>query len=791
MRGQVKFRKESIAYIKASNQKETYVFNEKSVIDVPFSEIKDYDFVDFYGTNYDGKFQANYVRKAGLEWQKGVIVEVGDDDDAYWRIKSEGGRIFWFKKRCICIGEKKEDFSVGDIVRFQCGGYYSSGGNQALMVTKKHIGYIISYNIEEERGIIDFNLPFSIMHINNPLDYCLDTERYFYFVSYELSEGADYAENITILAEEKDIIFDEAKKWIDGIITKVVPSQEYCIVSPIQNPHNTFRVGPKNLEKCCDFNYVKKGQHVSFLLKDEPVPQFVEWLGYITRFPTNSIVKDQSGRINPNLDKYEAEKTSPKPALLFFFKNKIINSKHNETFTHFWVTAKFCGEDKDIPIRTAYTNLRYKVRFAFTDDKVYGVKAKHISVIGIEKAPIDSVDNDKSEDIKDTVIQNNKEIVQNVKVINNFYHPIYAPTVVVNKVKNVDDFLELVKTNSLSKYIENIWKKTISAFHISPDGMGNYYLSEKGKEVVEYFGNKIFSIEGLQIDEDSNKKLDETFEAIRNNIYPEISNELLKVLSPKCKIYVEVAAIVENTLKNVTLCDYSAILVMYGKALEQELRDSLYRVIQNNDILNKLTDSREIAIATLEREKTTIGNYTAYITNNIQILSEETENLQKSQTEVKKSFDEWCAWWEKLCNEIRDAGNIRNRSDHAGLNILISDLHKMKKLLFVNEGIFESLNLINILAATKKGSLDCKVRNQKEVFIENSQAEFIGEWIQGNYLIVGKLSSGEKASLFIDEISEKRTTYNEFLNVFEQSKHRIEVKILRYTPKGYQVSLKK
>lgn len=788
MRGQVKFLRENRGYIKVHNQKETYPFNEKAVIDVPFNELKAYEFVDFYGTNHDGRLQANYVRKAVMEWQKGVIIEAGDGDDAYWRIKSEGGRIFWFKNRCLCTGEKKEDFQVGDKVKFQCEGYYGSGGNgnQAFMVTKRHIGYITSYSKGEKKGIIDFDLPFSIMHISNPLEYYLDCEKYFYFVSYEISNDTKYAVNITVLAKEKDIIFDESKKWIDGTVTKVAPNQEYCIIAPMQNPQNTFRVGPENLEKYCDFGYIKEGQYVSFFLENEPVPQFVEWLGYITRFPTNPVLKDQSGRINPNLAKYEAEGTSP--GLLYFYKDKIINIKNNDAFTHFWITTKFCGEYKEIPIKTAYTNLRYKVHFAFTDDKIYGIRAKHISIIGVEKAPVDATEHEKSEEIKEKVTHNKKEIVQDVKVINNFYSPIYVPNIVVNEVNNIDDFLELVKTNSLSNYIEDIWKKTISTFNISPDVTGNYHLGEKSEEVVNYFGDKIFPIDKITADDEKSKKLDDNFESIRKNISPAISNKLLKDLSPKCRLYVKVAVIVEYSLKNITLSDYSATLVMYGKALEQGLRDSLYEVIQGNDILNKLTDRRENPITAIEREKTTIGNYVAYIDNNIQPLSEETKNLQDNQEEIQKSVNEWSIWWEKLRDEIKDAGNIRNRSDHAGLNIPDTDLYKMKKLLFVNEGIFESLNIINILVETRNRDAD-KVQDQEDL-IKIVQAEFIGERMQENYLIVGRLSSGEKAALHRNEISEAYTSYDEFVRVFEQSKNKIKVKILGHNSKGYQVSLK-
>lgn len=112
VRGQVKFRKGNIAYIKADNQKVTYSFNKGVTIDVPFDEFQEYDYVDFYGTNYDGRLRANYVRKSGLEWQKGVIVELNDDKDAYCRIKSEGGRIFGLKKDVFVREREKKNLQL-------------------------------------------------------------------------------------------------------------------------------------------------------------------------------------------------------------------------------------------------------------------------------------------------------------------------------------------------------------------------------------------------------------------------------------------------------------------------------------------------------------------------------------------------------------------------------------------------------------------------------------------------------------------------------------------------------
>lgn len=787
VRGQVKFRKGNIAYIKADNQKVTYSFNKGATIDVPFDEFQEYDYVDFYGTNYDGRLRANYVRKSGLEWQKGVIVELNDDKDAYCRIKSEGGRIFWFKERCLCAGERKEEFAVGDTVKFQCQGYYGRSGNQALMVTKKRIGYIISYDEKMKKGIIDFDLPFSIMNVNNPLDYYLDTERNFYYVSYEFDNENECAVDITVLAERKDIIFDESKKWIDGTVTKVVANQKYCIISPMQNPKNTFHVGVENLGKYCDFIYMREGQQVSFLLEDEPIPQRVSWTGYITRFPTNPVSKDLSGRINVYLKKYEPERLYPKPDLLYFFKNKIINSTHNDAFTRYWVTTELCGEEKKIPISTAHTNLRYKVRFAYTEDSVYGVRAIHISVIGVEKAPVISTNLDQCEIIRNMTTEQDEKDTQNVQVINNFYSPLYAPTIIGDELQKVEDFLNLVKTDTFSTYIEHIWKKTISVFKIYPDEMGNCRLLDNREEAINYFGDKIVPVDQFLKDDEGNKKLDIHFGMIKDKVFPSVSDKLLSALSPRCKLYVESASIIEYELKDVSLWDFSALIVTYGKALEQELRDKLYRIIQNSGSLKVLKDRNQKEIVSIEMEKTTIGNYIAYIDNNIQMLPDITKSILEIQGYTEKDFGE-SEWWIELSEKLKAAGDIRNRSDHAGVSVLkAADLQKMKELLLGNKGIFESLNG---LFAVIEGCENFTVESCSEYFLENTRVEFTGEYMKENYLIVGKLTSGERAALHIDQVAEQHTTYDEFVDIFEKSKQKIEVRMLKHTSKGYQVSLK-
>ena len=59
---------------------------------------------------------------------------------------------------------------------------------------------------------------------------------------------------------------------------------------------------------------------------------------------------------------------------------------------------------------------------------------------------------------------------------------------------------------------------------------------------------------------------------------------MMRSLSPLCRFYVEAALVVEDHMESIMfmLKDYSTHLVMYGKCLEQSLRDGLFPVLRTH-----------------------------------------------------------------------------------------------------------------------------------------------------------------------------------------------------------------
>lgn len=780
MRGTISSLGEKDGYIKIYNQREGYYFTEKSLMGISFDELKIGCYVDFYESrsrDFRGKLRANYVRPIPNEWIHGQMVrqEQAPWGETLWIIKAEAGREFQFFESGSCLGENIADFNMGDTVRFQCSGYYSAF-NKAFMVTKKHIGYITTYKNKYQTGVIDFRYRFSLENINNSILYNFDTSKYFYLVSYDIDENDDgYAINITVIDKKAEILFDQSEKWIDGLVERKgvsKDSENYFIIVPKDNPINKFKATMNCLQRYCDLKFVEEGQQISFAIDDFAHPIDVTWLGYITRFPTNTVTKDMSGRINTKIFKSEVEKADPD--LLYFRKYKIYDICSNEEGTKFWLEGVLIGgEKKIIPLRTAHTNLRYKVRFVKTEDKVYGEKAICIKVIGIAKAPNDYTVLD---------IEDMDDIAPAQVIINNYYKPVYHQ-INIMQINTPEEFLEMLRTNSLSNYINNISQQLYNEKKVID---GSYGLED---DIASELADKIFPCEYKELSDQNIRTLESEFEKARK-IHPEISDDMLEKLSNDCSLYVKVAVIVEDTLKHlnqITLGDFSAQMVMYGKALEQDLRDSLYRLILSDDELRNYVDPKGNRFSNISIEKSMIGNYSTLIRIKNERFASICELKQKEIIDLSKTLQEWKMWWEKLQMNIDNAREIRNRSDHAGTTVQPDALLQMNRLLFSKDGIFRSLELIRDIFA-------CYTENDKlveELDSDEEYYDFLGHHMSGTSLIVGHLSSGRQAALHIREVKDGFTSPDEFKALFEKCEiESIKVKIIGETNRGFSLSMK-
>jgi hypothetical protein len=101
--------------------------------------------------------------------------------------------------------------------------------------------------------------------------------------------------------------------------------------------------------------------------------------------------------------------------------------------------------------------------------------------------------------------------------------------------------------------------------------------------------------------------LDSRFAEVRH-IRPEITDGMLEKQSERCALYIKLSVIVEDALQflNGIMGDFSPQLVLYGKALEQALRDDFYDLFHTR---NDLYDFGNFLFRDSDPASTYIGNY--------------------------------------------------------------------------------------------------------------------------------------------------------------------------------------
>ena len=82
----------------------------------------------------------------------------------------------------------------------------------------------------------------------------------------------------------------------------------------------------------------------------------------------------------------------------------------------------------------------------------------------------------------------------------------------------------------------------------------------------------------IEITETELQTLDERFLLARNRIHQDLKDDLLDKQSERCQFYIKMAVVVEEALSmpGIEFDDFSAQLILYGKAAEQALRDNLF-----------------------------------------------------------------------------------------------------------------------------------------------------------------------------------------------------------------------
>ena len=189
-------------------------------------------------------------------------------------------------------------------------------------------------------------------------------------------------------------------------------------------------------------------------------------------------------------------------------------------------------------------------------------------------------------------------------------------------------------------------------------------------------------VQDVEVDEDMElvvtpaelQTLDERFEDARRRCRPDLTDQILEAQEDRCRFYLKLSVVVEDALNlpGIQMEDYSPQLVLYGKALEQALRDRFFNLFKSDPVLGAEETTRRdrvtrklLKFSEVEESDTYIGTYTfilrkhkGYLAN---LCSDHPVQLSGTPTDQV----DWSDWWHHLQNDADIARNIRNRADHA------------------------------------------------------------------------------------------------------------------------------
>ena len=764
MRGKIVYLCETHGQIEPLDTRDKLYFNPNSLIESQWKDLRIGMIMDFTTASNCVSNQASYVRRAPLKWFDGYIDNISTTPwgEHQWNIKTNhGSRSFWFVKENIQRIGADEEINVGDIVKFQCEGY-NEKRNRAYNVTKQQLGYITSYDQNNGKGIINYAIPFVADKICNLEQYCMDTNKFFYFVAYTVSNAGP--QEITILDEVAEIVFDDCLQYIDGFVEKIDSTkneEEYIILSPTNGSPCTIKTSFDKFDVACMRQWLELDQHISYVLDENEKATDITWTGYITRFPINPISNDMSAQINDKIWKNEIEDHDPK--LVYCRKYKIVNAHCDESQKHFWLESRVFNNTIHIPIKTYKSFQRYKVRYALTDDKVNTKKAIKILVIGVAKAP------------EPILCEPSQEIgtEQNI-VINNYYAPVYQQFNFIQNVLQMD-------SKGFADYLQNYFDHKIAA------------LSPSNTETVQLLSDAISNDLLLSPVADASLFEEQYIKALRalsKKYNLPVSTLSIEWLSEKCKVYLKTAIIVDYKLMGdiCLLSDLSAQSVFYGKFLEQLLKDVLYPLFKNHTTLSdKLTRLSPDGIKEVTSSKqTTIGTYCNAINRNVELISEVCGNCFSMKT-----AQEWETYWRTLNSLLNEAKEIRNKTDHADLPICIEDVDKMRSLIIAPAGIITTIEiLVNYISNDNHPKNEVHSPNGPEsdylMFTYEKTLYGRNQNIQG---LLGKVLD-KPALLHISKMCKAYVGQQEIEHFIEKVQNQpFSVKFFKETDKGVEVTL--
>ena len=236
-----------------------------------------------------------------------------------------------------------------------------------------------------------------------------------------------------------------------------------------------------------------------------------------------------------------------------------------------------------------------------------------------------------------------------------------------------------------------------------PDG-----LSQEEREEQEQLYDEAFHqmdsgfLADLEVDEDQEvlnvslqeqQTLDERFLQARTRCRAGLTDELLSLVSERCRLYLKLSVVVEDALSilgSETMRDCSPHLVLYGKALEQTLRDNLFELFHREERLSiydtyshRENEYSNKNFRNKDPNEAFIGNFTCLIYSKAAYLGQLCAGKKVTAPEGELSEQQWVQWWRNLRDSIDQARRIRNLADHPDNQLpTAEDLDRMCALLF-------------------------------------------------------------------------------------------------------------
>lgn len=316
----------------------------------------------------------------------------------------------------------------------------------------------------------------------------------------------------------------------------------------------------------------------------------------------------------------------------------------------------------------------------------------------------------------------------NLSGAQDYSQTIHADNVQINQGITPSEILSLLQASGDSRQLfaqqlsaqiqKNISQDMLPRLTRGGD-MGEEEFAQQYDEEYDRFGQQL--IQEVQVDEEDDlvnvtqdelETLDLRFEEARRRCRANVTDELLEHQSERCQFYIKLSVVVEDALDfpgAFVMNDFSPQLVLYGKALEQALRDNLYELFHREEVLSIYDTKKHIENAASGEvfknkalEKTYIGNYVYLILYKKDYLGGLCMNQQISWEGID-SLETWKDWWSKFQTDIDSAREIRNLADHADQESPDKiKLNQMCSLLFGEEdrkGILDRMRVGKSLAA--------------------------------------------------------------------------------------------